>query len=215
MNVVGISGAQGSGKSTLLLELKNRGWDLDGFKVSRAVQAALGWDSLERVMDSWDTMKKFQEEVFYQKGVNDQILADTDIPSDMPQHTVILTERTFADIDAYTTLWAWRHAENGNASHAEVMEFLLKYHRGNVDAQKRVYSAVILLPLMSHIPWEDDTHRASKNDAETIYEHIERFQAGRDLMLQPKLVVTGRTVHERADQVEQFLNMFFTQMNFQ
>ena len=98
IKLVGVSGAQGAGKSTLLEGLKAKGWAVDSFKVSRAVQKKLGWDSLERVMDDVHTMQRFQEEVLHQK-----LLRDFDMGR-LETSGVVLTERTFADIAAYTWL---------------------------------------------------------------------------------------------------------------
>lgn len=204
MRVVGLSGAQGAGKSTLLKELMARGWQLDQFRVSRAVQEQLGWSTLENVMESWDTMVRFQEEVFKQKFDHDSLLvqaADTDNPSG-----IILTERTFADIAAYTAQWTWRHVDRGNVPLNDAINFLAGYLTGCSFAQCQVYAGTILLPYMAEVvPWENDLNRAPLSDVDAIMEDIERFMERKVPLDHKKLRVTTKTVGDRATQVETWL----------
>ena len=202
MKVIGLSGSQGAGKSTLLTELTARGWDLDQFRVSRAVQAALGWASLDRVMDAPDTMMAFQEEVFAQKQKNDAALkAD-------PSDKIILTERTFADIFAYTTRWTWKFVDDGRMTMDAALQFLLPYTNKCKTAQHEIYAGTLLLPLMEHVVWENDPNRAKFEDAALIFEDIENFFERKLAVVHRRKTITGITVAERADQAEYFLNGF-------
>jgi predicted ATPase len=197
--VVGLSGAQGGGKSTLLSELCSRGYTVDAFKVSRAVQKQLGWETLERVMDSPQTMMTFQQEVWRQKYHNDKKLKG--IGGDF-----ILTERTFADIAAYTTSWTWKFVDKGDLSLTEASDFLTPYLGSCSRAQLEVYDAVLLLPFARGVvKWEADPHRASLDDADSVYESVVRFTEGRSFLSQPRFTITERRVLDRADQVETFL----------
>jgi predicted ATPase len=196
VKVVGLSGAQGAGKSTLLIELAARGWQLDKFRVSRAVQAELGWDSLERVMDSPNTMMKFQSEVFIQKFKNDQML--------LAGEGMILTERTFADILAYTAQWTWGFVNQGKLKLSPAMRFLTNYTRDCTRAQDEIYTGTVLLPYMDHMIWEDDVNRAKLDDVHEVFNSIELF-LGVSLPVQPRMKITGKTVQERADEVQTFL----------
>lgn len=215
MKVVGLSGAQGGGKSSLLLELAARGWRLDAFRVSRAVQAQLGWASLERVMDAPETMMQFQEAVFQQKFLNDMRVGVTDTelePKDLklpvpvhPKDRVVLTERTFADICAYTMHWTWRFVDDGRLTVSAALDFLSPYVARCADAQHAIYDGTMLLPLMDHIPLENDPHRAVRGSAESVYYDITRFMDRKVPLSHPRLTITGQTVVERADQVEAFL----------
>jgi len=199
MKLIGLSGAQGAGKSTLLKALMNKGWDLDQFRVSRAVQASLGWKTLDNVMESPETMMKFQETVFEQKFINDLRLCTES------EAGLMLTERTFADIDAYTTQWTWRFVDNGSMSLNEAFAFLVLFHKKCMDAHLRCYAGTIMLPFMDHVAWEDDPNRAAKNDTHAIYEHIERYMDAREFIAHPKLVVTTKSVDDRVIQTERFL----------
>jgi predicted ATPase len=204
MIVVGLSGAQGGGKSSLLKELMARGWELDQFRVSRAVQAQLGWDSLDRVMDSPETMMAFQQEVLKQKYEHDVALARDE------SNTVILTERTFADINAYTHSWAWKFVDQGKLGLQEAVKFLMGYTTACQFGQRECYAATLLLPLMEHVVFEQDPHRAKQENAHTVYEEMERFIDVKMPIDYKKLVITCKTVEDRATedratQVEEFL----------
>ena len=206
MKVVGLSGAQGGGKSSLLAELQRRGWLVDSFRVSRAVQAALGWDSLERVKESFETMVAFQEEVYKQKRQNDLKLHEQLPARTMdPKGNIVLTERTFADICAYTNLWTWNFVDTEELSLAHAIDFLRNYTFDCSEAHNKIYTATLLMPLMDHIPWENDPNRAKKEDANAVYEDIERFIDRKTHILHPRFRITAETVEERADQVETFL----------
>jgi hypothetical protein len=206
MKVVGLSGAQGAGKSTLLIELMARGWQLDQFRVSRAVQAQLGWDSLENVMSSPQTMMEFQDEVLRQKQQHDFGLKELPGARTMdPQGDVILTERTFADIVAYTNQWAWRFVDDGRMTLGEAMQFLTNFTHRAARAHNEIYAGTMLLPMMSHVVWEDDPNRAAQADTESVFEDIERFLDRKAHCTHKRFRIRGKTVAERADEVETFL----------
>jgi predicted ATPase len=198
MKVIGVSGAQGGGKSSLLVELEKRGWAVDKFRVSRAVQAQLGWATLDRVLESPQVMMEFQEEVFSQKYQHDYTLAQSD-------GGIVLTERTFADICAYTTHWTWELHYKGMWTIEAAGLFLREYTAKCAKAQRECYAGVLLLPLMSHIVWEADLNRAPRHTCELIYEGVERFTERRDFLLQKRFTINAHSVADRATQVEHFL----------
>jgi predicted ATPase len=193
-----LSGAQGGGKSSLLNELKSRGYHVDGFRVSRAVQAQLGWDSLDRVMDSPKTMMEFQQEVFAQKYKNDRALR-------AQSNHVTLMERSFADIAAYSTTWMWKFVDRGDISLRDAMAWLQEYVRACTAAQKEIYDGVIILPMMDHVVFENDPHRAKKEDVGAVFENLERFMDRSVFLGFPRLTITAKTTSERADQLEEWL----------
>lgn len=206
MKVVGLSGAQGAGKSTLLIELMARGWQLDQFRVSRAVQAQLGWDTLENVMASPTTMMEFQNEVLRQKQKHDFELKELPGARTMdPQGDVILTERTFADIMAYTNQWTWRFVDGGQMTLGEAIGFLTDFTHRCAKAHNEIYAGTLLLPMMSHVVWEEDPNRAAQADTESVFEDIERFMERKAHVMHKRFRITGKTVAERADQVDTFL----------
>jgi predicted ATPase len=192
MMIIGLTGAQGAGKSTLLEELKARGWAVDPYKVSRAVQNELGWSNLHQVMESWDTMRKFQDLVRTRKTENDEALKGP-----------ILVERTFADIVAYTQYWTWELVDARKISLGPAMAWLREYTLMCLEAQNRIYSSVLLLPLMEHVQFVDDPHRARRNSAEQVYQNEVNFVL---MSSTPYFEISAKTTAERADQVINFLN---------
>lgn len=211
--VIGLSGAQGGGKSSLLGELQERDWVIDQFRVSRAVQAQLGWASLDNVLKGPQTMMDFQNAVLKQKLMHDYRLACV---TNMVEHlghqvpvdksTVVLTERTYADICAYTTHWTWELHHQGKWTLSEASEFLHDFVRQCNLAQEQCYSGVLLLPYMPDvITWEEDPNRAKRETVDQIYEGVERFTQAPRFLTQKKLTITKKSVLERADQVEEFL----------
>jgi predicted ATPase len=196
---IGVSGAQGAGKSSLLIELQDRGWAIDKFRVSRAVQAELGWESLDRVMESPETMMAFQEEVFRQKYLNDLSIKA------FASQSVVLTERTFADICAYTYLWTHRFLDGGQISGYDAHTFLVSYSRKCALAQAEIYDGVLMLPMMDHVVWEADANRADLKDVTEVFQRIEHFMSQGEPSTVQRLVITAKSIQERADQVQTFL----------
>lgn len=197
MAVVGLSGAQGGGKSTLLEGLKQAGWTVDDFKVSRAVQAQLGWASLQQVLESPQTMQTFQDEVLKQKLERDQTLRCGS--------GLVLTERTFADICAYTTYWSWELVDNRKWTLREASAWLHDYTQRCVEAQKRCYDAVLMLPYMNHVVWNGDPNRASFESVNTIWENLERFTQKFELVSIPKFYISSPSTEARVAEVDAFL----------
>jgi len=196
--VIGVSGAQGGGKSTLLKGLMAKGWHVDDFRVSRAVQAQLGWERLDRVMESPQTMMEFQGEVLRQKQHRDLHLAET-------LDGIVLTERTFADIAAYTSNWTFNFVSERRWDLAEAGTWLSQYLERCIFAQKKCYSGIVLLPLMDVVKWEEDPNRAARNTAERIYEDVRRFTEQVEFLRVPRLTITTETPEARVDQVDTFL----------
>jgi hypothetical protein len=200
--VVGLSGAQGAGKSSILTGLMSQGWSVDGFRVSRAVQAQLGWDSLNKVMEDPDTMTQFQMEVYRQKFERDMYLKES---NGSGVSYLIVTERTFADIIAYTMQWTWRHVDEGKWTVVEAMPWLTRYLNLCVEAQAKCYDAVMLLPYMDSVPWQEDPNRAERATVDAVYEDVERFLEKPQFMRTPVLTITEKGIPERVKQVSDFL----------
>lgn len=194
--MIGISGAQGAGKSTLLQAMAELGYHVDGFKVSRLVQAEFGWTELRKVETSPELMMRFQREVFRQKKLNDTKVKAFDTTG------IILTERTFADLYAYTKLWTLRFTYQGKLPVDEAEDFLAEYLADCVEAQSTLYEGVVLLPLMSHIQWETDPNRASEHDAEQVYNVVQSFVQEHEAY---NITISTETVQDRAQEVQTFI----------
>ncbi len=196
--IIGLSGAQGGGKTSLLNELKTRGYRVDDFKVSRYVQAKFGWTNLYEVLDHPDTMKAFQEEVFKCKLKNDSQFVDT--------VDYVLTERTFADIYAYTFSWMHAFIDRGDVSEADGLAWLQSYYDRCIEAQCQIYRGCLLLPMMQHISFENDPHRAKSDSVEEVFETISRFAERCAFRGVKRLLISQKSVEDRATEVQQFLN---------
>ena len=173
--LIGLSGPQGGGKTTLLEGLKGKALyasdiliTVDDFKVSREVQRQLGWESLERVMESPDTMMKFQVKVRDVKYARElEITERRDLD-------VVLTERTFADIVTYTQLWTWELVDAGKWELSEAIEFLVDFVRTAKENQ-RVYAGNLILPHMPHVKFQADPHRAAERHIGFFTTQMDRF----------------------------------------
>lgn len=196
--IVGLSGAQGAGKSTLLVELQSRGWVLDQFRVSRAVQAEFGWETLDKVLESVDGMIAFQNEVFRQKCNHDLALKCRGV------HGIVLVERTFADILAYTGEWLHAFVLQGQISAEEASEFYSDYAHSCEVCQEEIYEGVLLLPLMKHVKFQDDPNRAKEDSAIRVFDKVRHFVQTKTPRL-PNHTIQSLSVADRADEVETFL----------
>lgn len=194
--IIGVSGAHGAGKSSLLEELKTRGEFVDDFKVARSVQKELGWASLSEVMSSFETMKNFQTLVVQRKQEHDEELLE--VPS------IVLTERTFADIYAYTCLWSWKMVDEQMVTLKEATDFILPFAKRCELAQSKIYNGIVLLPFMKHMTFEKDPNRADEADVHTFYEEVQIF-VERKTPFMKKLEISTETVQQRADEVQHFL----------
>lgn len=196
--VIGLSGPQGGGKTTLLEGLKLEGLHVDDFKVSRAVQESLGWETLSNVLDSVDTMIAFQEKVREVKLQREQENRDR---ADV---SLILTERTFADIAAYTQLWSWELVHRGKWSIQDGFEFAISFVNKCAENQQ-VYSGNIILPAMPHVVWQPDPHRASREHQEFIAEELESFFARKHPKTVPLCKITEKTINGRVAQALEWI----------
>lgn len=195
--VIGLSGAQGGGKTTLLNALKEHVY-VDDFKVSRAVQAKLGWDSLDRVLDDPVTMKDFQETVLSVKVNHDKAL------SARPEEFV-LVERTPADISAYTQLWCWELVSANKWTIGQAMQFLIPF-ADNCSRAMEVYDGNIYLPHMDHIKFEEDVHRADQKHITFVSDSLDQFLRLKSRSI-PTMTIYGRSVEQRVEEVTEWLRV--------
>ena len=112
-----------------------------------------------------------------------------------------MTERTFADIYAYAAHWSWELVDKRAWTLNTAAAWLAGYCERCADAQRRCYDAVLLLPLMDHIIWENDPNRADRASAQTVWDNITNFTSRQTLNV-PQIPITKRGVGERADEVE-------------
>lgn len=196
--LIGLSGPQGAGKTTLLNGLRDKGWALDDFKVAREVQAQLGWKSLDNATADVDTMIAFQRkisDVKYKRELENLKRTDVDL---------ILTERTFADIAAYTQLWCWELVHERKWNIREAFEFLLKFI-DECTSRQHVYEGVIFLPSMPHVAWQTDPNRAKEEHIEYVSEQLESFLSMRNPQDVLVFRITEGSVEGRINQVHDWI----------
>jgi nicotinamide riboside kinase len=196
--LIGLSGPQGGGKTTMLNGLKERGIAVDDFKVSRRVQEELGWATLENVLLDPQTMCEFQEKVRDVKYMCErENAARTDVD-------VILTERTFADIASYAQLWTWELIHEGKWNINHGLQFTTPFVESCANLQT-IYDGNIILPVMSHVKWQDDPHRAKENHQDFVARQLEQFFNLRHPRSVPVFHITEPTVEGRVNQTYEWI----------
>lgn len=187
--VVTVSGSHGTGKSTLLTELKSRGFRVDDFKASRAVLASLN-TNLDTISKSIASIINFQNQVFEAKYNNDKELKSS-------SDDIILVERSFADIFAYTKHWIFSCPEGIDIGNSW---WLHKFFTKCLDAQEELYGqSLILLP--NQFDLENDGVRPTfKQDH--IHEEISRFNQCLNIKCD---IIRSVSVEDRANEVEQLI----------
>ena len=209
--IIGLTGAHGSGKTTTLSELERRGYTVDPFKVSRTVQQKRGWSDLSQALTSFEEMYQFQIDILETKYAHDLKLKNEGHGS------FVLVERTFLDIYAYASYWTWEfHSFNSQIvspfadriDFETATKFLMWFRNKCEQAQIEIYAGVCLLPRMSHIQFAEDPNRASKEVSANItfetMEHLAHHINSPKIQV-PTYKMSGKTVAERADEIEKFM----------
>lgn len=202
--LVAVSGTHGSGKSAILEGLSaNSQFTIDTFKVSRAVQEELGVENLQDLLTSFYKMKDYQEKVFEYKWSHDSSLAKAE------DSKLVLTERSFFDIAAYTEIWVSRLNRTSEAQRAWFADFKARC----IDAQ-RIYNGLVIVHAHPNIPFKLDPNRADEQSRaqfenllisySTLYGDAIRRPATKNFYAKLDVFCEGRT--ERVELVTDFLN---------
>ena len=166
--LVGISGETGGGKTTLLNDLKNvaEGKDYEvyvsGAKISRKVQAELGVQNVtEFVHSSLDNMLDFQLRIALELAATCKHLISTPMHMVTDKTVVMLQERTFIDIAAFTLMWGMKSKEiNGDL--ARMTDAQIEVYGKVMNtcvAGQHLFDGVIYVPRHDGIPDEGDPNR--------------------------------------------------------
>jgi predicted ATPase len=206
--LIAVSGTQGSGKSTLIKALsgdrlttfiKGHFVYFDHFKVSRSVQAKLGW-TLANAIDDIERVIQFQELIYDQKLRHDIVLADKAEDIDF-----VFVERSFIDIAAYTVLWFEQQMDKTVHQHWMWLE---TYLNKCAEAQK-IYDGIIIIPKHPEIAIEQDPHRASSelnNKYEKVFQNKYLDFCQRNNHLQPFVNILDLDLKLRMDKTIHFLD---------
>jgi len=197
--IIGLSGPQGGGKTTLLNGLAGHGIIVDDYKVSRDIQAKLGWADLSQATKDFETMSMFQQMVLNAKRDREEENSHrTDVD-------VILVERTFADILAYTRLWCGKLTNAGKLGILDGVSYLLRFTNDCRKAQL-VYDGNIILPMMPHVKFEADPHRAKEEDVGIFSEYLGDFFTTYHPSEVPTFTVTAKSTEDRIAQAKIWIN---------
>ena len=204
-NVIAISGPQGSGKGTLMSAVEKRHFDsgmktfyFDDFKVSRSVQQQLGITRLVEIEDDFNKMCKFQTMVLTQKvqSLNELKYFHNDAMD------FIITERSFIDIASYFQLWCMKQFNKGTISETQYFETVDVFSEMCYEAQHELIKMNVIVPMMDHIRFEVDPHRASEADLDDFYEIFMNHVVNTTTEYR---FITAETIAARTDE---FFNFF-------
>lgn len=156
--IIGLSGTHGTGKSTILNGVADAGFTVDRSQLSRAAQAALGWDTLSRAGESVENMWALQNMILRMLSIRDERIVEA--------QTLTFVERTPADLWAYTQMWCRR---------LDVDVFTTpsaQHYRAECTRQMANYNAIMILPPHDDVPFVAEPNRADE---------IGRLQADHDI----------------------------------
>ena len=201
--IITVSGPQGCGKGSMIGEIERIDFDhalnsfmIDDFKVSRSVQKELGFKSLSQVYSSLENVILFQNLVLDTKYRSLRSQLET-VGRDF-----IITERSFLDIAAYFELWCEKQLILGNLTEEGFFDITQSYFQRCYEYQRELCEISIIIPMMDHVKFEEDSQRASEQDIDRFYELLMKHVAISETEC---FFVTKQTVYDRARQVIDFL----------
>lgn len=156
--ILGLAGTHGTGKSTILQGVKASGFDVSEAQLSRAAQAALGWDTLKRVEESEENMWALQEAILTALIERDSRIVE-----------LTLVERTPADLWAYTVAWCERLGINPQT------HWRAKLYKERVKSACSSYDIFVIVRSHESIPFVEEPNRADLNSREVVAKTIDDF----------------------------------------
>lgn len=194
--IIGITGPQGCGKSTtmnLIGEVfPNDQIYIDDFKVSRWVQQDMGFETLAEATSTYSRMLEFQHNVLHKKI--ESLSQFKHLTS-----TFVLTERTFADIYAYTDLWISKFIQSGEVSEEQGNTDSFNFMSQCLINQKFLFSGQIIIPFAEHIRFEEDPNRAALHDVDEFYNRVVDFNGELDKF--SMFMLNSKSPEERATDI--------------
>ena len=166
--IIGISAGQGQGKSTLIdLACKHDKVEKLNLQTSREILAEWGY-TLDEVNRYLPLKKQFQEECLrkHTRALNEAYGTGFGYPTH-DDDTVLLVERTFSDIYAYTVL--------GMGAFNEYSEWLEDYGRRCAEAQKTYFSKVVFLSGRDYSPEDDGVRSINREFSDVANYLIQRY----------------------------------------
>ena len=190
VKIFAVTGPASSGKSTLLNALQEKGLMVNSFKVSRSIQSILGYVNLADALETPESMIEFQETVLEVKYQNDMKLLNG-------TEDLVLVERSFADIYAYTELHTMNFVERGMMDSTDADDFLFNFLDKCV-AYQAIYSGIIAVPPMQEIEFVSEAQRGAQADVMTTWDTMEAFLSEQ---VMGTLLIKHADLGKRVDQV--------------
>ncbi len=159
--VVALSGTHGTGKSTVLQGVKKAGYPVVETQLSRAAQAALGWDKLSRAQESAENMWKLQDALLISMQARDEAIKKT--------RTVTLVERSPADLYAYTKMWCTR------LKIPDFDERLVSYTQKCREHYEKFYTSLIIVPMVDEVKFVAEPNRADLESRVIVDRDVREF----------------------------------------
>lgn len=168
--LIAFSGTHGTGKSSTikrLVELYPRSIEEDTFKVSRECQKLLGYEKLSEAYETPERMMRFQEFILSEKRKSDYSYLSSSSP-------IVLTERSYLDIAAYTNEWINRLIKNYPMNATEQVELFQWYanYKRRCSECMHVYSGLIIVHPLTFTEFEHDPNRADLESRDNIHNFI-------------------------------------------
>jgi len=179
--LIAFSGTHGTGKSSTikrLVEMYPDSISEDVFKVSRECQKLLGYEKLSEAYETPDRMMQFQELILSEKRKSDYSYLIS------PPSSVVLTERSYLDIAAYTNEWVNRLIKNYlmNANEQIELKYWYENYRRRCSEYMHLYSGLIVVHPLTFTEFEHDPNRADFESRDNIHNFIMDELVGSDFM---------------------------------
>ena len=179
--LIAFSGTHGTGKSSTikrLTELYPNSIVEDTYKVSRECQKFLGYENLSEAYETPDRMMRFQELILSEKRKSDYSYLIS------PPANIILTERSYLDIAAYTNEWVNRLIKNYPMNATEQIELKTWYSQYRIRCSEymHLYSGLIVVHPLTFTEFEQDPNRADFESRDNIHNFIMDELIGGDFL---------------------------------
>jgi predicted ATPase len=158
--IIGLCGTHGTGKTTVLQAAKEAGFKVDETQLSRAAQAALGWDRLSRAQESVENMWALQDAILEAMYDRDENIRKSG------ELTVV--ERTPADVWAYTAMWCQRLM-------LDVRDQRVAFYKAQCRNMSNSYTRFVLVPPVEAIPFVEEPNRADIESRNFVAHEINAF----------------------------------------
>ena len=197
-HLVTLSGPQGCGKSTTLHHVAQICRDrklpihVDGFKVSRHVQAEIGMENLSDALVDYESMMDFQSKIVSTRTDYEEGRISTHKIRAPEGTKIVIMERSYADIVAYFRLWS------EIIDPTDYFSFARELFISSTREQYEFVSHHLYLPFMDHIKFEYDPNRGFEGDI-IKFDNLLKDELNHSSIGINKSTITGTTPTERAE----------------